>query len=63
MWIRRTSRGRRDLPESRSEVDGIWVGCGGAAFMVLVVVVGPAAWFVVGGSAGGLVGCVVGGWV
>jgi hypothetical protein len=28
MWIRRTSRGRRDLPLSVSDVDGICVGWG-----------------------------------
>lgn len=51
---------------SRSEVDGIWVGCEGAVFIVLglvgAVAVGPpAALLVVGGSAGGLAGCVFGG--
>lgn len=65
MWISRTSRGRRDLPLSRWEVEGIWVGWVGGAlgivfglgFAVVVVGVGSAAaWLVVGGSGGGLAG-------
>lgn len=42
--MRRTSRGRRDLPESLSEVDGIWVGwegCGGRAVDAEGFVDGP----------------------
>lgn len=27
MWTRRTSRGRRDLPLSCSDVPGMWGGC------------------------------------
>lgn len=38
MWIRRTSRGRRVLPESLKEVAGIWVGWGADADVGAVVV-------------------------
>lgn len=37
MWIRRTSRGRRVLPESFREVAGIWVGWGAEADVGAVV--------------------------
>lgn len=40
MWIRRTSRGRRDLPLSFREVDGIWVGWEAAAVAAVVAFVG-----------------------
>ena len=82
MWIRRTSRGRRDLPVSFREVEGIWVGWArGAAFeavvlggalvvvcvvfgmvVLLVVLVCVAVGWLVVGSAGGVMGWVVGGW-
>lgn len=39
MWIRRTSRGRRDLPLSFREVAGIWVGWEAGAEADVVVVV------------------------
>lgn len=38
MWIRRTSRGRRDLPLSFREVAGIWVGWEAGAEADVVVV-------------------------
>lgn len=64
MWISRTSRGRRDLPVSLSEVEGICAGCVAGAVVVMelglegpvVVVVGgapPAAWLMVEDSTGG----------
>jgi hypothetical protein len=51
MWMRRTSRGRRDFPLSWSEVEGTWggrvvvAGIGPAVVVVVVVVVVVAlAW-------------------
>lgn len=41
MWIRRTSRGRRVLPLSVSDVDGICAGWGVGAVPVPVAVAGP----------------------
>lgn len=58
----RTSRGRRVLPLSLSEVDGMRVGWEGALGCV-VGGGGPAAWLVGAGSVGGLMGWVGGGWV
>lgn len=61
MWIRRTSRGRRDLPLSDRDVAGIWVGweaeevvlafwgvCDEVLFMLALLEVGS----VVGGVRG-----------
>lgn len=77
MWIRRTSRGRRDFPLSFSEVEGICAGCWGtgvaAAFAGVVVCVAVAgagacdeeafalAGLLEDGSVGGVRGCVGGG--
>lgn len=52
--MRRTSRGRRDLPLSLREVEGIWVGWVLAAGAV-VVVLGLLVVVVVGGAAGAVV--------
>lgn len=76
MWIRRTSRGRRDLPESFSDVDGICAGweagagvVGGGAAVVDDCVgcccesaeaAAAAAALLDWGSAGGVRGCVEG---
>lgn len=76
MWIRRTSRGRRDFPLSFSEVEGICAGWGvGVPAAFAGVVVGADAGWGAGacdeafalaglledGSVGGVRGCAGGG--
>lgn len=77
MWIRRTSRGRRDFPLSFSEVEGICAGWGaGVAAAFAGVAAGADAGWGAGacdeeafalaglledGSVGGVRGCVGGG--
>lgn len=56
--MRRTSCGRRDLPLSLREVEGIWVGWVLAAGAVVVVVLGLLVVVVVGGAAGAVVAVV-----
>lgn len=70
MWIKRTSRGRRDLPESVRDVEGIWAGWEAGAGVVGGAVVGCVGCdgaeelaLLDEGSAGGVSGCVEGaGW-
>ena len=77
MWIRRTSRGRRDFPLSLSEVEGICAGwCAGVVAAFAGVAAGADAGWGAGacdeeafalaglledGSVGGVRGCVGGG--
>lgn len=65
--MRRTSRGRRDLPLSFKEVEGTWVGCATDELVGAVVLLVPDAagcWealtVLVEGSAGGVRGWVDG---
>ena len=58
MWIRRTSRGRRDFPLSFSEVEGICAGWGAGACDEEAFAL---AGLLEDGSVGGVRGCVGGG--
>lgn len=59
MWMSRTSRGRRDLPLSLREVEGIWVGWALGLVFAAGAVLGLLVAVVVVGAAGAVVVVVV----